>query len=79
MALDPRPRPPVLRAVVTAALLGVLIVYLAMPDVAGAALQSAAGGKPGSGGFARFVPAEPAPTGHLVSGRFAGSLHRAGD
>ena len=55
MALDPRPRPTVLRAAVAAALLWALIVYLAMPDVAGAALQSAAGGKPGSGGFARFV------------------------
>ena len=55
MALDPRPRPTVLRVAISATLLVALIVYLAMPDVAGAALQSAAGGKPGSGGFARFV------------------------
>src|SRR4029453_4900418 len=54
MALDPRPRPTVLRVAISAARLAVM-VYLAMPDVAGAALQSAAGGKPGSGGFSRFV------------------------
>jgi hypothetical protein len=54
MALDPRPRPTVLRVAISAALLAVM-VYLAAPDIAGAALQSAAGGKPGSGGFARFV------------------------
>ena len=54
MALDPRPRPTVLRVAISAALLAVM-VYLASPDIAGAALQSAAGGKPGSGGFARSV------------------------
>ena len=33
----------------------VLVVGLIAPDAASAALETAAGGKPGSGGFSRFV------------------------
>jgi hypothetical protein len=51
MAFDPR----VGRAAVLAAICGFLVGYLVVPDVAHGALQSAAGGRPGAGGFARFV------------------------
>ena len=56
-------RPTVLRVAISAALLAVM-VYLAMPDIAGAALQSAAGGKPGSGGV-RALRAVHQPRGRL--------------
>ena len=55
MAFDPRPRQAVIRVAITAAVVAALGVYLVAPDAAHAALQSAAGGKPGSGGFGRFV------------------------
>ncbi len=55
MALDPNPRQDRLRLMVTAALGLAITLYVAMPSVAAAALQGAAGGKPNSGGFSRFV------------------------
>jgi hypothetical protein len=55
MAFDPRPRQALIRVAICSAVLVALIAYLVAPDAAHAALQSAAGGKPGSGGFARFV------------------------
>ena len=55
MALDPKSRSTAL-AVATALTISVLmLVVLATPDVASAALRSAAGGGSGDGGFARFV------------------------
>jgi hypothetical protein len=55
MALDPKSHHDRLCAVATAAIVAALIAYLIAPDTAAAALQSAAGGKPGNGGFSRFV------------------------
>lgn len=54
MPLDPQPRDALrVAALVTAMLLALAVV---LPDRAAAALQGAAGGKPGSaGGFSRFV------------------------
>src|SRR3954465_8428962 len=55
MAFDPRTGVRVLAAAAGLAILALLVVAVS-PDVAGAALQSAAGGKTGdAGGFARFV------------------------
>ena len=55
MALDPMPRN-TLRAAAFGLALAVALAVTLPPDVAGAALQSAAGGKSnGAGGFARFV------------------------
>jgi hypothetical protein len=52
MALDPKSRDTALSAVI----LGALIAAVVHPDAAAAALQGAAGGRPGdSGGFSRFV------------------------
>lgn len=54
MAFDPKPRD-ALRAAAIATML-LLALTAALPDRATAALQGAAGGKPGSaGGFSRFV------------------------
>ena len=55
MALDPNSRHDRLRVLLAGALAFVTTLYLAMPTVAAAALQGAAGGKPNSGGFSRFV------------------------
>ena len=55
MALDPRPRPTVLRVAISAALLAVLMVYLAVPDIAGAALQARPAASRAAAEFARFV------------------------
>jgi hypothetical protein len=55
MALDPRPKQTAARAALCTIVFIALVAYLTAPDVAHAALQSAAGGKPGSGGFSRFV------------------------
>lgn len=55
MALDPHPRPDRMRALTASVLAFVLTLHLAMPSVAAAALQGAAGGKPNGGGFSRFV------------------------
>jgi hypothetical protein len=56
MALDPKSRTGTLRAAIAIAAFVVLIAALAVPDVASAALQGAAGGKSDSGGgFSRFV------------------------
>ena len=55
MALDPHPGPDRVSALIAGALCLALTLHLAMPDVASAALQGAAGGKSGGGGFARFV------------------------
>jgi hypothetical protein len=55
MVLDPRSRDTARIAALGVALLAVLVMVV-LPDTAGAALQSAAGGKSGNGGgFARFV------------------------
>jgi hypothetical protein len=56
MAIDPKTRDSLRTALVGAALLiAALALALAAPDQAGAALQSAAGGKSDGGGFTRFV------------------------
>lgn len=55
MTLDPNSRHDRLRLLLASALGLVITLYLAMPSVAGAALQGAAGGKPNGGGFSRFV------------------------
>lgn len=55
MALDPRPGRDAMRAAIGMAVVAVLVAYFMAPDAAHAALQSAAGGKPGRGGFGRFV------------------------
>jgi hypothetical protein len=54
MAIDPKTRDTLRTALVGAALL-IAALALAVPDQAGAALQSAAGGKSDGGGFTRFV------------------------
>jgi hypothetical protein len=54
MAIDPKTRDTLRTALVGAALL-ITALALAVPDQAGAALQSAAGGKSDGGGFTRFV------------------------
>ena len=54
MALDPQSRDTVLVAAAAAIVLS-LFTAVAAPDVASAALKSAAGGGEGQGGFARFV------------------------
>lgn len=56
MALDPTPRRTTIAASAAIAIVVALTVILGQPDVAGAALRTAAGGDGGSGGgFARFV------------------------
>jgi hypothetical protein len=56
MALDPKFDDKTLRVALAIAALAVALAALAGPDTASAALQSAAGGKSGSGGgFSRFV------------------------
>jgi hypothetical protein len=55
MALDPKFNDKTLRVAFAIAALAVVLAALAGPDPASAALQGAAGGKTGGGGFARFV------------------------
>lgn len=55
MALDPKSRSTALIAASALATVVTIVAILATPDQAGAALQGAAGGKSGGGGFARFV------------------------
>ncbi len=56
MALDPKSRDTAVVAATALAIAATLLAILATPDVADAALRSAAGGSSsGGGGFARFV------------------------
>jgi hypothetical protein len=56
MALDPKSRKPTIAVIGLGVLaLAFLLAALAAPDNAHAALQGAAGGKSGGGGFSRFV------------------------
>ncbi|MBJ7329176.1 MAG: hypothetical protein JHC95_04710 [Solirubrobacteraceae bacterium] len=56
MAFDPKPRDALRLVVLAAAVIAVLLIAAIAADPAGAALQSAAGGRSGSaGGFSRFV------------------------
>lgn len=55
MALDPRHRHDAVRLLAIGTLVAIALTYLVEPDAANAALRSAAGGKPGDGGFSRFV------------------------
>ena len=55
MALDPKSRQTIVVAAAVMVMLATVLAVLAAPDVASAALQTAAGGKPDGDGFARFV------------------------
>jgi hypothetical protein len=55
MAFDPQHRRTAVRAAIGMLIAATLVARLAAPEVATAALQSAAGAKPGGGGFVRFV------------------------
>ena len=55
MVVDPTPRGKAILGMAAIATAALLMAVLCAPDVAGAALRSAAGGGSGGGGFARFV------------------------
>src|SRR5690242_16201208 len=55
IGVDPRARRRLVVAGLAVLLVATLVVCLVAPEAARAALQSAAGDRPGAGGFARFV------------------------
>lgn len=55
MALDPKSRSTAVTVATGFTVAVLMLIALATPDVASAALRAAAGGSSGGGGFARFV------------------------